>query len=58
MNHFMEVGIFWIGLNPTDLDCWRLTLSWPENTRNKSASFSYIDIGNEANFRVSPLFNI
>ena len=25
MGHFMEVGIFRIGLNLTDFDCWRLT---------------------------------
>ena len=24
---FFGVGIFWIGLNPTDLGCWRLTLT-------------------------------
>ena len=32
MSHFMGVGIFWIGFNPTDLGCWRLTLkrNWPE----------------------------
>ena len=22
MSHFMGVGNFWIGLNPTDLGCW------------------------------------
>ena len=27
MSNFMGVGIFWIGLNRTDLGCWRLTLS-------------------------------
>ena len=27
MNHFMEVSLFWIGLNPTDRGCWRLTSS-------------------------------
>ena len=27
MSHFMGVSIFWIGLNPTDLGCWRLTLN-------------------------------
>ena len=27
MNHSMEVGIFWIGVNPSDLGCWRLTLN-------------------------------
>ena len=26
MSHFMGVGIFRIGLNRTDLGCWRLTL--------------------------------
>ena len=26
MSNFMGVGIFWIGLNRTDLGCWRLTL--------------------------------
>ena len=27
MSNFIGVGIFWIGLNRTDLGCWRLTLS-------------------------------
>ena len=27
MSHFMGVGIVWIGLSPTDLGCWRLTLN-------------------------------
>ena len=27
MSHFMGVDIFWIGLSPTYLGCWRLTLS-------------------------------
>ena len=26
MSNFMGVGIFRIGLNRADLDCWRLTL--------------------------------
>ena len=26
MTNFMEVGIFWIGLNRADLGRWRLTL--------------------------------
>ena len=30
MSNFMGVGIFWIGLNRTDLGCWRLTLRWSE----------------------------
>ena len=25
MSNFMVVGIFWIGLDRTDLGCWRLT---------------------------------
>ena len=27
MSHFMGMGIFRIGLNRTDLGCWRLTLT-------------------------------
>ena len=27
MSNFMGVGIFWIGLNRTDLGFWRLTLN-------------------------------
>ena len=27
MSHFSGVGIFWVGLNPTYLGCWRMTLS-------------------------------
>ena len=27
MSHFIGVGMFQIGLNRTDLGCWRLTLS-------------------------------
>ena len=26
ISQFMGVGILWIGLNPTDFGCWRLTL--------------------------------
>ena len=27
MSNFMGVGIFWIGLNRADLDCWRLIVN-------------------------------
>ena len=30
MSHFIGIGIFRIGLNRTDLGCWRLTLSESE----------------------------
>ena len=26
MSHFMGAGTIWVGLNPTDLDCWQFTL--------------------------------
>ena len=35
MSHFMGVGIFRIGLNRTDLGCWRLTLSFRSHLFNK-----------------------
>ena len=31
----MGVGIFWIGLNPADLGCWRLTLKVVKPARCK-----------------------
>ena len=34
MTHFMGVGIFRIGLNRTDLGCWRLTLTGPFDKRD------------------------
>ena len=38
MSHFMGVGIFWIGLNPIDLGCWRLTLMEPLIKRQLATS--------------------
>ena len=41
MSHFLGVGIFWIGLNSTDLGCWRLTLMINSCTEEKFVSYSF-----------------
>ena len=39
MNHFVGVGIFWINLDRTDVDCWRLTLIHRDSHTRQRAQF-------------------
>ena len=41
----MGVGIFWIGLNRTDLGCWRLTLRWSEYISGRGNMSNFMGVG-------------
>ena len=43
MSHFMEVGIFRIGLNRTDFGCWQLTLNQKPNLSSNSQMAIYLE---------------